>query len=297
MKRLLAVLAPLALGALAWAQMRERGAEGGGQATNFGVDDGMNNDPRQAGRGHMWDFPTWPVSRELPNDVFTFARIRYNSASGGYGWGRRREKWRTDYPDSDLNLSYRLQQLTSLQVNPNSVVVDIDPEQLRHYPFLYVIEPGDIHLTEEEARALREYMLNGGFIMVDDFWGTREWENFYFAFKQIWPDREFEEVPIEHKIFNMVFPLKVKPQIPHISYSRMVIERGITYEYDKPGSEQVHYRAVYDDKRRMVMFICWNTDTGEGWEQEGTDPWYFKEFSEKYAYPMGINVVMYALTH
>jgi hypothetical protein len=95
----------------------------------------------------------------------------------------------------------------------------------------------------------------------------------------------------------MVFDLKVKPQIPHISYSRYVIERGITWEVDKPGSEQVHYRGYFDDKRRLMMVICWNTDTGEGWEQEGADPWYFREFSEKYAYPLGINIVFYALTH
>lgn len=265
--------------------------------TYFGIKDLEDQDPRQMGRGYMGDFPAWPVNKDLPNDIFTFARLRYNSASPWGRGGRRRGKWMTDFPDSDLNFSYRLQQLTSLQVNPNGAIVDIDAEQLRHYPFLYMIEVGDIDLTEEEATTLRNYMLNGGFIMVDDFWGTREWENFYVALKQIWPDREFEEIPIEHEIFRTVFPLKVKPQIPHISYSREVIERGITWEYDKPGSEQVHYRGIFDDKRRLVMFICWNTDTGEGWEQEGTDPWYFREFSEKYAYPLGINVVFYALTH
>ncbi len=263
--------------------------------TNFGIKDGMD-DPRQDGRGDHADIPTWPISKELPNDVFTFARLRYNSASR-WGRGSRRGKWSTDYPDSDLNFSFRLQQLTSLQVNPKGAVVDIDPEQMRHYPFIYMIEPGDIDLTEVEAKTMRDYMLNGGFIMVDDFWGTREWENFQVAFKQIWPDREFQEIPIEHEIFHMVFPLKVKPQIPHISFSQAVIQRGITWEFDKPGAEHVHYRGVFDDKKRLVMFICWNTDTGEGWEQEGTDPWYFREFSEKFAYPLGINIVFYALTH
>ena len=194
-------------------------------------------------------------------------------------------------------MSYRLQQLTSLQVNPNGAVVDIDPEQMRHYPFLYMIEVGNINLTDEEAKAMRDYMLNGGFIMVDDFWGTDAWENFEIALKQIWPDRKIEEIPLEHEIFHMVFPLKVKPQIPHIRFAEYVIQQGITYEFDKPGSEHVHYRGVFDDKRRLMMIICWNTDTGEGWEQEGTDPWYFREFSEKYAYPLGINIIFYALTH
>lgn len=267
---------------------------------HFGTrDEQVPRDPREfAARFRGEEYPDWKVNKDLPNDVFTFARIRYNSAYRGRSSGRRGGgKWMTDYPDSDLNLSFRLQQLTSLQVNPVGVVVDIEPDQVKHYPFLYMIEVGDIDLTDVEASTLRNYMLNGGFIMVDDFWGDREWQNFYAAFKQIWPDREFEELPIEHEIFNMVFPLKVKPQIPHIRFKEEVIYRGITYEDHGPGSEQVHYRGVYDDKRRLCMIICHNTDTGEGWEQEGTDPWYFTEFSEKFAYPLGINIVFYALTH
>lgn len=284
------------LGCVVWAV--EQGKEGG-RPTQFGVKDGsVPEDPRNTRRGQEEGYPTWPVSKELPNDTFTFARIRYNSMShGGRGWGRGNRKWSTDYPDSDMNMSYRLQQLTSLQVNPNGAIVDIDPEQFRHFPFLYMIEVGDIDITDDEAKTIREYMLNGGFIMVDDFWGTREWDNFEVALKQIWPDRKMEEIPLEHEIFHMVFPIKVKPQIPHIRYAEYVIKQGITYEFDKPGSEHVHYRGYFDDKRRLMMVICWNTDTGEGWEQEGSDPWYFREFSEKYAYPLGINIIFYALTH
>ena len=284
---------------LATATILLAAADEGGTPKNFGIRDGsVAENPRDMRRNGYDDYPTWPVSKDLPNDVFTFPRIRYNSAYGGRGgWGRGNRKWATDYPDSDLNMSYRLQQLTSLQVNPNGAVVDVDPEQMRHYPFLYMIEVGDISLTDDEARTMREYMLNGGFIMVDDFWGTREWDNFEVALKQMWPDRKIEEIPLEHEIFHMVFPLKVKPQIPHIRYAEYVIQQGITWEFDKPGSEHVHYSGVFDDKRRLMMVICWNTDTGEGWEQEGTDPWYFREFSEKYAYPLGINIIFYALTH
>lgn len=284
------------LGCVAWAV--EQGREGG-RPTQFGVKDGsVPEDPRDTRRGQEEGYPTWSVSKDLPNDTFTFARIRYNSMSqGGRGWGRGNRKWSTDYPDSDMNMSYRLQQLTSLQVNPNGAIVDIDPEQFRHFPFLYMIEVGDIDITDDEAKTMREYMLNGGFIMVDDFWGTREWDNFEVALKQIFPDRKMEEIPLEHEIFHMVFPIKVKPQIPHIRFAEYVINQGITYEFDKEGSEHVHYRGYFDDKRRLMMVICWNTDTGEGWEQEGSDPWYFREFSEKYAYPLGINIIFYALTH
>ena len=252
----------------------------------------MPEDPREANRT---EFPTWPVSKELPNDVFTFARLRYNS----FSFNRRSQygKWLTDYPDSDLNFAYRLQQLTSLQVNPRGAIVDIDAEQLRHHPFVYMIEPGDILLSNDEARTLREYLLNGGFIMVDDFWGTEEWDTFYTALKQIFPDREPKELTLEHEIFHIVFDLKVKPQIPSVGAALAGRSLGITHEWNKPGSKEVHYKGVFDDKGRMVMIICHNTDLGDGWEEEGTDPWYFREFSEKYGYPLGINIIFYAMTH
>jgi len=264
--------------------------------TNFGIKDGsMPEDPREAGRnGQFLDFPTWPVSNELPNDLFTFCRLRHNSQKSG----RRRNgggDWLTDYPDADLNFSYRLQQLTSLQVSPKGAVVDIDPEQMRHYPFIYMIEPGHITLTDEEAKTMRDYMMNGGFIMVDDFWGEEQWDNFYSAVKQIFPDREPQELPLEHEIFHMVFPLKVKPQIPSVNAALEGRSQGITFE--REDAKTPHYRAIFDDKKRIVMMICHNTDLGDGWEEEGTDPWYFREFSEKYAYPLGINIIFYALTH
>jgi Domain of unknown function (DUF4159) len=263
--------------------------------TNFGIKDGsITEDPRQYGRsGQFLDFPTWPVSKELPNDVFTFCRLRHNSQDSGRSRGGYR--WTTDFPDADLNFSYRLQQLTSLQVSPNGAVVDIDAEQMRHYPFIYMIEPGRITLTEEETKTMRDYMMNGGFIMVDDFWGEDEWDTFYVALKQIFPDREPQELPLEHEIFHMVFPLKVKPQIPSVNAAISGRSRGITYE--REDAKTVHYRAIFDDKKRIIMMICHNTDLGDGWEEEGTDPWYFREFSEKYSYPLGINIVFYALTH
>jgi hypothetical protein len=262
---------------------------------NFGVKDGSApEDPREALR--YGDFPVWSVNKELPNDVFTFARLRYNSYSYGGRWGRY-GKWLVDYPDSDLNFSYRLQQLTSLQVNPRGAIVDIDADQLRHHPFIYMIEPGDISLSDDDARTLREYLLNGGFMMVDDFWGDEEWDTFYAALKQIFPDREPEELPLSHEIFHIVFDLKVKPQIPSVGAAIAGRSRGITYEWRHAGSEQVHYKGVKDDNGRLVMIICHNTDLGDGWEEEGTDPWYFKEFSEKYAYPLGINIIFYAMTH
>lgn len=288
----LSALSLIFLGAIFLTRAQE--AQSRYEPTYFGISDlEVPEDPRHFRGGRYSDFPDWSVSQELPNDVFTFVRLRYNSGT----WMGQRAKWLIDYPDSELNFSYRLQQLTSLEVNPKGAIVDIDAEQLRHYPFVYMIEPGDIWITDEEAQILREYMLNGGFIMVDDFWGFYEWKNFYRAVKQIFPDRDYVELELDHPIFNMVFQLDIKPQIPAVGMAMMGREQGITYERNKPGSETPHYRAIMDDNGRICMMICFNTDLGDGWEEEGTDPWYFREFSEKYAYPLGINIIFYALTH
>ena len=133
--------------------------------------------------------------------------------------------------------------------------------------------------------------------MVDDFWGDMQYENFYRQIKRVFPDREPEELPLSHEIFQCVYRLKERPQVPSIGAAEWGRDQGITHEFHGPGSEEVHYRGIFDDKRRMVAIICHNTDLGDGWEREGENEWYFKEFSEKKAYPMGINIVTYAMTH
>ena len=258
----------------------------------------VSENPREIFARRGIDFPDWEISEEMPDDCFTFARLRYNSGNGAYRHPYGRSKWATDYPDSDLNFSYRLQELTALEVNPDGVIVDIDAEELANYPFVYMIEPGDIYLTDGEAKILREYLLNGGFIMVDDFWGYREWDIFYEGLKKIFPDRKPVELELDHPIFHFVFDLNEKPQVPAIGNAINYRYQGITHEpRAEGGSEEPHYRAVYDDKGRMVMMICFNTDLGDGWEREGEDEWYFKEFAERLSFPMGINIVFYAMTH
>ncbi len=229
--------------------------------------------------------PEWTNDEQFKSDVFTFARVRYNDY-GGYGG-----KWATDYPDSDLNFSYRLHQLTALEVDPNGKIVQLTDDNLFDYPFLYMIEPGRMWLDEEEVLALRKYLLNGGFLMVDDFWGEDEYANFYGNIKRVFPNLEPVELPLEHEIFHCVYDLKKKPQVPSI-HAWM---SGQTYE--RWDASEVHYRALFDDRGRMMAIICHNTDLGDGWEREGVDPNYFKEMSEKWSYPMGINIVTYALTH
>ena len=241
--------------------------------------------------------PNWTPNREFSHDIFTFVRIRYSSGYGGgyYGGGYRGGRWATDYPDSDLNFSFRLQQLTSMEVDPEGVVLELTDPELVSYPFIYIVEPGRLVFSEEEVECLRRYLLNGGFLMVDDFWGESEWDNFYYEIKRVFPDREPVEIRLSHPIFHAVFDLKERPQIPNIGDALRGRPYGITWE--REDARQVHYKAIYDNKGRMMAFICHNTDLGDGWEREGENEWYFHEFSEKKAYPLGINIVFYAMTH
>jgi hypothetical protein len=243
----------------------------------------------QPGEEYLTDregVPMWDSDPENPEDVFTFVRIKYPSYRRRWG-----SDWATDYPASDLYLSYRLQQLTSLKVNPNPKVLELTDPALPDYPFVYMIEPGGMALSEDEAKALRRYLLGGGFLMVDDFWGEAEWDNFYQEIKRVFPEREPRELDVSHPIFSAVFPLKEKPQVPSIHAFRS----GLSYE--RWDAQTPHYKALYDDQGRMMAIICHNTDLGDGWERESEDPEYFRRYSEPKSYPMGINIIFYAMTH
>lgn len=235
------------------------------------------------------EVPEWENPKEFKEDVFVFARLRYSS------WGRG-NRWATDYPDSDLNFSYRLQQMTTTKVDPNPVIVDFTDPEIVNYPFLYVVEPGQMDLSDQEIAGARKYMDNGGFVLIDDFWGNNALENLKWNFKKIYPDREFVELDISHPIFHMVYEFDEKPQVPAINVAINGRYQGITWEFGEEG-RIVHYQALHDEKGRMVALLCHNTDLGDGWEREGESKWYFKEFSEKKAFPMGVNIVTYLMTH
>lgn len=245
--------------------------------------------------------PDWKVEPEFRRDVFTFTRIRYESAERGWGGGGG--VWWIDTPDSDLNFSFRLQQMTSLKVNPDGRFIELTDRELFDYPWIYIVEPGLMVFSEAEVAALRKYLLNGGFLMVDDFWGEHQWQNFYREIKRVFPEREPEELEMSHPIFHSVFNItlaKQQMQIPNFDRGERSQYDGITWEEEYrhgPGTHDVHFRAIFDDKGRMMVFIAHNTDNGDGWEREGEYKYFFTEFSEKKAYPLGINVVFYAMTH
>jgi hypothetical protein len=248
--------------------------------------------------GHGTETPDWKINPAFRRDVFTFARIRYTSEDRGW---RRGGEWWIDFPDADLNLSFRLQQMTSLLVNPDGRVLELTDPELFDYPWIYIVEPGALVFSDAEVAALRKYLLNGGFLMVDDFWGERQWANFHREIKRVFPEREPEELEMSHPIFHCVFNItlpKEKMQVPNFFQGERSQYDGVTWEeHDGEECREVHFKAIFDDKGRMMVFIAHNTDNGDGWEREGEFKYFFSEFSEKKAYPLGINIVFYAMTH
>jgi hypothetical protein len=131
--------------------------------------------------------------------------------------------------------------------------------------------------------------------MVDDFWDYDAWARLYTQMKRVFPDIEPVELDLSHPIFHCVFDLKEKPQVPNMQLGTASRTTGVTWETRDP--QPAHYWGWFDSKGRMIAIACHNTDLGDGWEREGYNEYYFSEFSVKKAYPMGINIVFYAMTH
>jgi len=247
---------------------------------------------------HSTGTPNWTNEPGFEKDVFTFARIRCDRTPYG-SWTAG--EWWIDFPDSDLNLSFRLQQMTSIKVDPDGRVLNLTDKDLFDYPWIYMVEPGNLRLKDEEVPVLRKYLLNGGVLMADDFWGDVQWEGFHRQIKRVLPEREFVELPMEHPIFRCVFPLegpKNKLQTPNVWQGEKSQYDHVTWEYhDGEACTEMHVRAILDDKGRIMVIATHNTDNGDGWEREGENLYFFREFSEKRAYPLGINIVFYLMTH
>ncbi len=248
---------------------------------------------------HSVIWPEWTNDAGFQSDVFTFARIIFKSRPGRPGW----LGWINDYPDADLNLSYRLQQLTSLKVDPNCRVLKLTDPGLSNYPFIFMSHPEGMELKDDEVNALRGYLFNGGALMVDDFWGGRDWDAFEEQMKRVLPGRAWTELGFDHPIFHSVFDLHPpmnRLQVPSLQLWARDYDpehpQATTSAYRGRGSEQMHVRAWLDDRDRIMVVAAHNTDTGDGWEREGENEAYFEQFSEPRAYPLGINIIFYLMT-
>ena len=242
------------------------------------------------------DTPMWQNPAAFRTDVFTFARLRY----GRYGWrggGVGGGSWATDLPDADLNLSYRLQQMTSLKVDPHGRILRANDPELMNYPLLMTAAGGAMELEEDEIEGLRRYLLNGGFFLITDFWGDREWNHFAAVMKRVLPQHSFTELSLEHPIYRSVFVVKKKNQVPRIDIGVAHLDRGSPTWERGPDGEEVHHRAIFDPKGRLMVLALHNSDDSDGWEREGEHTGYFHAFAEGMAYPLAINIIFYVMTH
>ena len=228
---------------------------------------------------------------------FTFCRAMYTSGrreAGGQGWA-------TDYPDAEFNFSVRLSELTRTRVSkasdggPDHVVVRLTDELLYQCPYLHMEDAGTAMLTGAEVTGLRSYLMKGGFLWVDDYWGTGASENWTEQLARVLPPSEFpvKDIEIEHPVFHSMFDVKELPQIPSIQWWRT--SGGDTSERGR-DSEVPTMRGIADRHGNLMVVMTHNTDISDAWEREGEDPRYFYQFSPN-GYAVGINVVLYAMTH
>jgi hypothetical protein len=227
--------------------------------------------------------------------AFNFCRIAFRNAANGDGGG-----WSVDYPRADLNLSTRLSELTKTPISrddrgdPNHLLVRLIDAELFRCPFVMMSEPGSAYFDENEAALLRDYLLKGGFLWADDFWGEYAWSVWESQIRKALPSGSFpiKDLPMDHPLFGMVFRVHEVPQIPSINAWRGS-GGGTSERFD---SQVPHARAIVDARDRIMVLMTHNTDIGDSWEQESQDPEYFERFSV-YGYALGVNVVVYAMTH
>lgn len=243
--------------------------------------------------------PTTEYDRTIfPGDIFTFCSMEYQSVvreDGGWGWS-------TDFPDAGYNFMIRLSEMTTIKVNrepngePHQVHLPITDPALSHYPLLFSTDVGTADFSEAEVKCLREYLLRGGFLHVDDFWGDAAWARWSEQIGRVLPPDEFPifDLPLDHPVFHIIFNVKEVPQVPSIHFWRR--SGGQTSERGQESATP-HLRGINDKNGRLMVIMSFNTDLGDGWEREGESQEYFEEFSVKKSYPLGINIVVYAMTH
>jgi hypothetical protein len=253
------------------------------------------------------EFPAGDGGRSgvQPNlSQLNFVRAIYES-EGGMGEayyaydGRMWARWETDFPEGDDNFSRRITQLTRIEANPKAASRTFLAKDLGDYPLLYMSDPGYMVMSVKEIEAFRNYLANGGIVWVDDFWGDAEWQQFANVMRQVLPEREWRVLPNEHPIFHTVYDLDGLPQIPALPFASIggeTAEPAGAHKYPPGSLENPQMRAWADDTGRLMVIATHNTDVGDGWEREAYGEWYFEMFSTR-SYMVGVNVIMYAMTH
>ena len=223
-------------------------------------------------------------SRGRPHS-FYFTRAAYSDGRFGRRGGG---SWATDYPKAERQFLTVLRRLTNLDASPSENAVRLDDPALRGYPFIYAVEVGDMDLTQEEVDGLRGYLLAGGFLVVDDFWGSYEWASFEQQMRRVFPEYPLVEVPPEHPVLSAFYDIEEIVQVPNLGNARL----RITAEQD---GKVPHLRGIFDDRGRLMVAVNWNTDLGDAWEW-AEQPDYPLKYST-FAYQIGVNLVVYAMSH
>jgi hypothetical protein len=217
---------------------------------------------------------------------WAFARLRYPNYQGSGYW--RRGSWATDYPKADRQFVQGVRRLTRLHTKSIEQVIDINTGEIFNWPWIYAVEVGHWSLDAKQAARMRDYLNRGGFLMVDDFHGTEEWAIFLESMQRVFPDRPIVELQNSEQIFHVIYDLDQRIQVPGFQFVRS----GRTYERD--GFEP-RWRGIYDDKGRILVAICHNMDLGDAWEWADSP-----RYPERYAslaYRIGVNYIIYAMTH
>jgi len=238
--------------------------------------------------------PRYPVAG-FEDGAFTVCKVQYTEVrSEPWGLG-----WATDYPYAGINLMTRLSELTKTPIsrdangNPNYWVVRLTDPELFHCPFIIGSDVGTMGLSPEEAAALRDYLLKGGFMWVDDFWGSQAWAQWSEQIHKALPEYPIVDIPREHAIRNMLFPLPEIPQVTNIQNWR---QSGGNTQEQGADSPYADFRMMADEKGRIMVVMTHNTDIGDSFEREGEDHEFFLQFSPR-GYALGVDVLLYSLTH
>jgi hypothetical protein len=241
--------------------------------------------------------PRLPAGDASFDGGFNFCRVMYSSnrrEAGGQGWS-------TDYPDADINFSIRFAELTKAHVSkqpsgvPSHWVVRLTDPWLSRCPVVLGSDVGTMELSEAEVAGLRDYLLKGGFLWVDDFWGSFAWDLFEGQMARVLPPGTytFRDIGPDHPIFHAMFPVAALPQIPSIQFWRG--SGGASSERGSDSAEP-HLRGIVDVQGRLMVLATHNTDISDAWEREGEDPEYFYTYSPN-GYAMAVNIMLYAMSH